>query len=74
MRTANGRYHATGTPPQQQKTRLTPEERAYLLANNGCVYCRRLGHSVHQCPQRPRNPANAATPSLQQGNGFRRRT
>jgi hypothetical protein len=75
MRAANGRFRAAGSapPPQQQRTRLTPEERAHLLANNGCVYCRRLGHNVNQCPQRPRNLGNAATPSLQQGNGFRRR-
>jgi hypothetical protein len=66
-----------GFRPQQQqqgvKTRLTPEERAYLIANNGCVYCRRLGHTLSQCRARPSNPANAATPSLQSGKGYRRR-
>lgn len=61
-------------PPEQHvKTRLTPQERDYLLANNGCVYCRRLGHTVRDCRARPANPANAAIPSLQSGKGYRRR-
>jgi hypothetical protein len=55
-----------------QRTRLTPEEREHLIANGGCVYCRKMGHTVDQCRARPSNPANFARPSLQQGNGFRR--
>jgi hypothetical protein len=59
-------------PPSGGKTRLSPEERAYLTANNGCLFCRRLGHTVDQCRQRS-NPGNFARPSLQQGNGMRPR-
>jgi hypothetical protein len=67
-----------GPPPpqqhsQQQRTRLTQEERDYLLANGGCVYCRKMGHTVDQCRARATNPNNLARPSLQPGNGFRRR-
>lgn len=53
----------------QRRTRLTPEQRSYLLANNGCVYCRKLGHKVDSCPELRGN--NRATPGIQ-GNGRRR--
>jgi hypothetical protein len=45
-------------PPPDRPPRLpiTPEQRAYLMDNNGCVYCRALGHTVLQCPTRPPGP------------------
>ena len=65
---------------QPQRTRLTPEERAHLIKNNGCLYCRKLGHWAGDCPVKLqrfgstdyRPNFNANGPS-RQGNGPPRR-
>lgn len=49
-----------------QRSRLTPAERQELLAKGGCLYCRKLGHTLDQCRLRPARPAV-------QGNGQGRR-
>jgi hypothetical protein len=36
--------HATPRPPK-----LTPEDKAYLIAKKGCFRCRRIGHMASQC-------------------------
>ena len=46
---------------------LSDKERQYLLANNGCTFCRRLGHTHEECRARQNN---AARPSIQPGNGY----
>lgn len=48
-------------------TKLTPEERDYLRNNNGCFYCRRLGHIANDCKKR------IANRSTRPGNGQPRR-
>lgn len=48
--------HRLPTNPSQ-RTKLTPQERAYLIANNGCLYCRALGHWAGDCPAKPPRPA-----------------
>ena len=35
---------------QPRRTRLTPEERANLIRNDGCLFCRKLGHWAGDCP------------------------
>lgn len=45
----------TRNPPRFPK--LTPEERSRLMANNGCFYCRGIGHRASQCPKRAGNAA-----------------
>lgn len=76
----NGGYHGNnknfaGIP---HPSKLTPEERAYLIANNGCFRCRKIGHLSPQCravftaqQQRPRQFNNFEVPTstseLQQG-------
>lgn len=42
---------------------LTPEERARLEANNGCVYCRQLGHQVQDCPKKRNHEARSRSHS-----------
>lgn len=39
---------ASGGKPKY--TKITPEERAYILSKGGCVYCRKLDHNVDDCP------------------------
>ena len=46
-------------PSSGSNTRLTQEERAYLLANNGCLYCRQLGHWERDCRLRPPGPGDS---------------
>jgi Retrotransposon gag protein/Zinc knuckle len=41
---------------------LTPEERETLLANNGCFYCRKLGHQINDCPAKRAHQAYLAKP------------
>jgi predicted component of type VI protein secretion system len=42
---------AANTTPQRK--RITPEERVYLSANNGCFWCRKInaGHMLNECPE-----------------------
>ncbi|KAG0348637.1 hypothetical protein BGZ54_004562, partial [Gamsiella multidivaricata] len=53
-----GNTNNTSRPPK-----LTPEEKAYLIANKGCFRCRKLGHMANQCrtfpsQQQPRQVNN----------------
>ena len=41
--------------PNSTRSKLTAEERTYLLANNGCLYCRKLGHWAGGCAEKKRN-------------------
>jgi hypothetical protein len=54
------------------RTKLTPQVREYLLRNNGCVYCRKLGHSVQQCRLLVRNQRPGQRVPVVQGNVMRR--
>ena len=47
--------------PPGPRAPITPEQREYLQANNGCTYCRQLGHTITQCPL-PRRRPNGPTP------------
>lgn len=38
------------------RRKLTFTERQYLIKNNGCFYCRKLGHTVSQCRLRGNPP------------------
>jgi chemotaxis protein histidine kinase CheA len=58
---------------QPQRRRLTPQERQYLINNNGCFYCRKLGHTLQQCKMRP-NRNNRARPIEQQPKNGQRRS
>lgn len=40
----NGNTNNTPRPP-----RLTPEDKAYLIAKKGCFRCRKIGHMASQC-------------------------
>ncbi|KAF9176174.1 hypothetical protein BGZ51_001468, partial [Haplosporangium sp. Z 767] len=77
----NGGYQGNnkGNNGDSRPPKLTPEERAYLMANNGCFRCRKIGHMAKQCrtfssqpqqQQRPRQFNNfevpTATPEPQQ--------
>lgn len=46
----------TKQPASPRRTKLTWEERKHLLDNGGCLYCRRMGHSIEQCPAKPSRP------------------
>ena len=61
-----------GPPQGRAKTKLTPQDRQYLLDNNGCFYCRKLGHTIQQCRLRPRLQQPTARTPLVQGNVRRR--
>lgn len=65
---------ALPTAQPRGRTRLTPQEREYLLSNNGCVYCRRLGHTLQQCRSRPPPRNTRAHPPPPPGNARRRGT
>ena len=60
------RPHVRFSPNGTRKP-LSDKERQYLLANNGCTFCRRLGHTHEECRARQNN---AARPSIQPGNGY----
>jgi hypothetical protein len=40
-----------------QRSRLTNEERDRFRTENGCFYCREIGHSKHNCPLLHEAPA-----------------
>ena len=42
--------------------KLTPEERTYLVANNGCFRCRKTGHISNQCRTFPSQPQQQQRP------------
>ena len=63
------RFAPNGRRPEGGYGKLSDKEREYLLANNGCTFCRRLGHTIQNCTARP---TNAAHPRIQQGNGYGR--
>jgi hypothetical protein len=50
-----GRNNNSNTSDWAQLPRLTPAERQYLIENNGCFKCRKLGHLSYEnrCPPRP---------------------
>lgn len=58
----NSGYQANnkGYPGTPRPAKLTPEERAFLVANKGCFRCRKIGHMSSDCrtfpsqQQRPR--------------------
>jgi hypothetical protein len=60
------------------RRKLTFTERQYLINNNGCFYCRKLGHTATQCRLRPKTDQqsfnnNRARPLEQQPkNGWKR--
>jgi hypothetical protein len=41
--------------PHPPRKRLTAEEREHLRTNNGCFYCRQIGHRVSECPNLANN-------------------
>jgi hypothetical protein len=51
-------------PPSTTIAKLTPKEREYLIKNNGCFKCRKLGHFSSECttprsaPKKPDGPSN----------------
>lgn len=53
--------HRSQSPGRSQFTRLTPELRSKLIAENKCLYCRESGHFVENCPKRP-NQGNGRRP------------
>jgi hypothetical protein len=69
-------FNAGGPAPMElgamngPRTKLTPAERQYLIDNNGCFYCRRLGHTLPQCRLRPNNQRRP--PAAQQRPQFQR--
>lgn len=65
---------ALPAPVRRQRTRLTPQEREYLTRNNGCLYCRRLGHTIQQCRSRPPQRVTPQRAKPPQGNARRRST
>ena len=47
--------------PPGPRAPITPEERAHLVNNGGCTYCRKLGHTIADCrladpSRRPKGP------------------
>jgi hypothetical protein len=56
------------------RTKLTPQAREYLMRNNGCFYCCKLGHTAQQCRLLVRNqrPGQRQPVRVIQGNGQRR--
>jgi hypothetical protein len=48
--------NARPAPVRPVRQPLTPAIMDYLRANNGCFYCRELGHSIEQCQTRPQRP------------------
>jgi hypothetical protein len=52
--TSNALTVYTGPRNSQPRTPLTEEERQRLRAENGCFYCRNLGHRAAECPAKAR--------------------
>jgi hypothetical protein len=52
--TSNALTVYTGPHNSQPRTPLTEEERQRLRAENGCFYCRNLGHRAAECPAKAR--------------------
>ncbi|KAF9079268.1 hypothetical protein BGX23_004548 [Mortierella sp. AD031] len=50
-------YNGIPRPPK-----LTPEERAYLIANKGCFRYRKLGHISSECRTFPSQPRQQQRP------------
>ncbi|KAF9992055.1 hypothetical protein BGZ65_012754, partial [Modicella reniformis] len=53
----NKRNHGAPRP-----SKMTPEEKTYLMANNGCFRCRKLGHMSSQCRTFPSQPQQQQRP------------
>lgn len=57
----------SGTPgPSSRQPKyapLTPAEREHLERNNGCVYCRQLGHTVETCQKKAAHLAKTGQPT-----------
>ena len=49
-------YPPAARRPGQPRPPITPAEREHLQANNGCTYCRKLGHTLQECTLRPPRP------------------
>ena len=58
--------------PARVRTKLTPQEREYLVRNNGCFYCRKLGHTTQSCRLLARNQHPGQRLPVRQGNVVRR--
>ena len=60
----NGGYQGSnkGNNSTSRPPKLTPEERAYLIANNGCFRCRKIGHISPQCRTFPSQPQQQQRP------------
>jgi hypothetical protein len=56
-------------PPGRVRTPLTPQLREYLMRNNGCFYCRQLGHTAQQCRLLSRNQRPGQRVPVRSGNG-----
>lgn len=64
-----GRVNGNGSPRNSatlgngnRPQKLTPEEKRYLVENNGCFRCRQLGHHTNQCPSYGAANTGATTP------------
>jgi hypothetical protein len=56
----------TGSRNSQPRTPLTEEERQRLRAENGCFYCRNLGHRAAECPAKSRTSMLTAVNTLEE--------
>lgn len=58
--------------PGRPRPKLTPEQREYLRQNNGCFYCRRLGHTTQSCSLLARTQRPGQRAPMYPGNAVRR--
>lgn len=63
---------AIQSTPSRVRTKLTPEQRECLRQNNGCFYCRQLGHTTQTCRLLARNQRPGQRSPVFPGNVSRR--